>query len=133
MYNKLLIEDHNLKMELEEKNIENICYELFKDISPIIEWGTINNIKTALILTDNYKFRVRYIIKYIDKDTIEFYENNSKINYFNTDTIQFDEIEFDENSPILRSKAKNIEGFEKGIKTMLLLRSEINKFNKTVF
>lgn len=133
MYNKLLIEDHNLKMELEEKNIENICYELFKDISPIIEWGTINNIKTALILTDNYKFRVRYIIKYIDKDTIEFYENNSIINYFNTDTIQFDEIEFDENSPILRSKAKNIEGFEKGIKTMLLLRSEINKFNKTVF
>lgn len=120
-------------MELNEKNIENICYELFKDISPIIEWGTINNIKTALILTDNYKFRVRYIIKYIDKDTIEFYENNSIINYFNTDTIQFDEIEFDENSPILRSKAKNIEGFEKGIKTMLLLRSEINKFNKTVF
>ena len=120
-------------MELDEKNIENICYELFKDISPIIEWGTINNIKTALILTDNDKFRVRYVIKYIDKDTIEFYENNSIIKYIDKDTIQFNEIDFLENSPILRSRAKNIESLEKGIKAMLLFRDEINKFNKTVF
>lgn len=103
--------DNTPKVELDEKTkhiLENMCQELFADISPIIEWRYSEN---GAELLGIFAKKERYIIRYLDKNTIEFYKNSS----------------------IFRSKAKNIEGLRKGIETMILLEKEINKFNETIF
>jgi len=99
-----------------KKTMEDICSELFSAIfpKPKVYWSKRDHdtgAEVLLITSGELYARIEYIIRFLDKDTIEFWSNYGQ----------------------LRSKAKSIEGLKAGLKQMLEIEKSKKEFCEKVF